>query len=186
MNKKYIKIIFIISILLTILVLVIFIFFFRVIKNKNEHVSKVLTTLTEKIKDKENREILMNKFAELESISESVNNFFIDPSKIDTFVGYLEKLGTDNNTELVVKNVEIEPKKKDSISIKVLISGEFSDVMSVVYLLENIPHYTSLNQIFVNKVIKTNSTEIDGVEKTTEISLWQADVSFNVIILQKK
>lgn len=186
MNKKYIKIIFIISVFITILVFVVFIFFFRVIKNKNEHISKVLITLKEKIEDKENRKILMDKFTELESISKTVNNYFIDSSKIDTFVDYLEKLGSDNNTELIVKNVEIEPKKKESISIKILISGNFAKVMNVIYLLENIPQYVSLNQVFVNKVIKTNSIQVNGVEKSTEISLWQADVSFSVLSLQNK
>lgn len=186
MNKKYIKIIFIISIFVTILVLVALTFFFRVIKNKNEHIGKVSETLMEKKEEKENREILIDKFTELELILETVNNYFVDPSKIDTFVDSLEKLGVNNNTELMVKNVELDPKKKENIFFKVLITGEFSDVMKVVYLLENIPNYTGLNQVFINKEVKVSSSEVDGIEKNIESSIWQADVSFNVLSLQNK
>ena len=186
MNKKYVKIIFIISIFITILVFIVLIFFFKVIKNKNEHISKVLTTLIDKQEKKENMEILINKFTELESISEIVNNYFVDPSKIDTFVDYLEKLGVSNSTELIVKNVELDPKKKETISFKVLISGDFVNVIKVIYLLENIPNYTSLNQVFINKEIKVDLSEVEGVEKKTERSIWQADVSFNVLSLQNK
>jgi hypothetical protein len=186
MSKKYTKIILIVSIFITIIVVGLFVFFFDVIKNKNEHTSKVILTLVEKIEDRENREILIGKVAELESINETIDEYFVDPKTIDTFVDYLEKLGIQNDTELVIENVEAVPKKKNEISVKVSIKGDFDHVMRVVYLLENIPYYVNLNQAYVNKEVKTTSVETEEGEKEEVSTFWQADVSFNVLNIEEK
>lgn len=186
MKRKYTKIILIVSIFITIIIVGLFVFFFNVIKNKNAHTSKVILTLAEKIEDKENREVLISKVAELESINQTINGYFVDPGTIDTFVDYLEKLGIQNNTELAIENVEAVPKKKNEISVKVSIKGDFDHVMRVVYLLENIPYYVNLNQVYINKETKTTLVKAEDIEKEEVSSFWQADVSFNVLSLQDK
>jgi hypothetical protein len=189
MKKNYTYLIFTISTLITILVVATFIFFFKVIQNKNEHTSKVLTVLADKMEDKKNAEILIKKFSEIESVEDELNLHFVDPAKIDTFVDYLEKLGLNNNVELSVKNVEILSKIKDTLLIKVSITGSFINVMRVIYLIENTPYNISLTQAFVNKEIKTiettetTETETKGIKKEIKPLVWQADISFNILSL---
>jgi hypothetical protein len=190
MNKKHTTFILMISIFIAFCAIFAFIFFLRTIQNKNEHISKVLLTLSEKMEDKKNTDILNSKFVELESIQHKINNYFIDPNKIDTFVDFLEKLGLNNNTELVIKNVEILSKKKNGIFVKVLITGDFTDVMKVVYLLENLSFNVNLNQVFINKESRVVENEIESIgedeKKEKMISFWQADVSFDVLTLPQE
>lgn len=185
MKKKNTTIILIISILVTLFVVFAFVFIFKIIQNKNEHTSKVLITLAEKIEDKKNAKILSKKFIELESIYQNINNYFVDPSKIDIFVDYLEKLGLSNQTDLIVKNVEILSKEKDTILVRVSIRGSFANVASVIYLLENIPFNVKLNQIFLNKETENIKNDVDGKEEGSTNSFWRADVSFNILSLPK-
>lgn len=185
MDKKYDNLILIISILIALFTIFASVFFFKVIQNKNEHTSRVLLTLSERMNDQKNAEILKNKLDELNLIEKEINDYFVDPNKIDTFVDYLEKLGIDNNTELIIKNVEILSKKKNTIAIKVLITGDFTNVMKVIYALENISYNVNLNQAFVNKESKTTI----GVNETDEevvTSFWQADLSFEILTLPKE
>jgi hypothetical protein len=189
MKKKNTKIMLIVSILVALLTILAFVFFFKVIGNKNEHASKVLVTLADKVADKENAEILTKKFTELESTYQNLNNYFIDSSKIDTYVDYLEKLGIENNTELAVKNVEVSSQDKNMINFKILITGDFSNVMKVIYLLENTPYRVNLTQSFINKETKVTEEIIKATKGNKETkkeittSVWLADVSFSILSL---
>lgn len=185
MKKKYINLILIISILVTLSVIATFIFFFKVIQNKNEHTSKVLTVLAEKMTDKKNNETLVKKFSEIEAVNDGINSYFVDQTKMDTFVDYLEKLGSNNNTELSVKNVEVSTRQDNVLLVKVLINGNFTNVMRVIYLLENAPYNISLTQAFVNKEITTTEVDVKGIRKETGSSSWQASVSFSILSLPK-
>lgn len=184
-KRKYTNFILIISILVALLAISSFIFFLKVVENKNKHASGVMVTLSNKMADKEDAELLTKKFTELESTYQNINNYFIDSSKIDTFVDYLEKLGTENKTELTIKNVEVSPKEQNAINFRVLVSGEFSNVMKVIYLLENIPYHITLTQVFINKETKTVEEDIKGIKKEKVFSYWWADASFSILSLPK-
>lgn len=183
MKKDRTNLIFLISILVTLLVVASFILFFKVIKNKNKHTSRTLSLLEEKIQNKQNSDNLLKRSSELKATSDHVNSYFINPDKIDTFVSYLEKMGTDNNAVLSVKNVEVSTRAKDTLIVKISATGSFSNVMKVVYLLENSPYVVSLNQAFVNKQIKQAQTDKNGKVISAGSSYWQADVSFNILSL---
>lgn len=174
------------SILATILVICLFIFFLKVIKNKNQHTSVVLLTLEEKIKEKEDAIIFARKIAEIKSLQDSINNHFIDSNKIDTFVGYLEEIGFNLGSEVLVNNIEIPPKTKNIISFNLSIIGTFQEVMKTITFLENIPYQISITQVYLNKdIIQSAKVDVKDVkkEKVLEIPTWQADVSFNILSL---
>lgn len=185
MKKKYTNLMLIVSIVMALITISAFIFIFKVIENKNKHASKVLITLADKMAEKENAKLLAKKVTELGIVHENINNYFIDPSKIDTFVDYLEKLGIENKTDLSIKNIEAREKEQNIITFEVLVSGSFNDVMKVVYLLENIPYNVSLNQVFINENTKKIEEEVKGIKKETIISNWQADIIFNILNLPK-
>lgn len=173
MKKNYTTLIFTFSIFISILSICLFIFFLKVIKNKNQHTSVVITTLEEKMKEKENAVMFTEKIAEIKSLQDSINSRFVDPNKIDIFVSYLEKIGLNLNSEVVVNNIEIQPKTKNIIIFKLSIKGTFQEVIKTITFLENIPYQINITQVYLNKDI------IQGQEALT----WHANVSFNILSL---
>lgn len=183
MKKNYTTLIFILSIFTTILAICLFIFFLKVIRNKNQHTSTILVTLEEKIKEKENAVIFAEKVSEIKLIQDSINNHFVDPNKIDTFVDYLEKIGLNLGSEVVVKNIEVPAKIKNIIIFNLSIGGTFSKVIETITFLENIPYQINITQVYLNKDI-AQKTQVDiSKEKVPEVLKWQADVSFNILSL---
>lgn len=186
MKKNHTIPVLIFSAIVMILAFSLFIFFLRVIENKNEHTVAVLTTLQEKLKEKEDSILFAGKVAELKSTQESINNYFVDPNKIDTFVSYLEGIGGDLDSTVSVKSIEIPAKTKNLISIKVSISGTFQNVMNTITFLENIPHQINITQIYLNedrKEIVQDDFKVTTKTKDRKMPIWQADVSFNILSL---
>lgn len=190
MKKNHTTLILIFSIIATLLTVCLFVFFLKVIKNKNQHTSVALTTLENKIKEKENAALFAEKITEIKSIQDSVNNHFVDPDKIDTFVGYLEDLGTSVGSRVMVENIEVPPKTNNLILIKLSIDGTFQSVIKTINLLENIPYQTNINQVYLNKEIKQSVVKLDEkgqiIKDLTvkDIPTWQASVSFNIVSLK--
>lgn len=184
MKKNYTILILIFSTLATILAICLFIFFLEVIKNKNQHTSVVLTTLGEKMKEKENTIMFAGKIAEIKSLQDSINGHFVDPNKIDSFVGYLEEIGSRLGSEVLVNNIEIPPKTKNIISFNLSIMGTFQEVMRTITFLENIPYQISITQVYLNKNMAQSiqgDVKIGAQEKIPKIQTWQADISFNIL-----
>ena len=170
MKKNYS--ILILSIIVTLASILLLIFFLKVIENKNKHASAVLITLEEKFKEKEDSIILADKISEIKALQDFVSNYFIDKDKIDTFVDYLEKIGPIFNSEISVLSIEVLEKDKNIISVKLSIVGTFSSVIRTIAYVENIPYQINIEQVYLNKDRK-------GSIKNT--SIWQADVSFNIL-----
>jgi hypothetical protein len=164
------------SILALIVVVLLFIFFLKVIKNKNEHISVAVTTLEEKMKAKENAVINASKVTEIKSIQNTIDGYFVDPNKIDTFVDYLEKIGLNLGSNVSVDNIEIPPNTKNLISFRVSITGTFNNVMKTITLIENIPYQVNVTRVYLNK-----KTDVSIIGKNTKPLTWQADVSFNIL-----
>lgn len=181
MNKPRTTLVFYMSILTMILAVGAFVFFFKVIKNKNHHTSAVLTTLQNKINRKENIETLEKKIVEVEATREVINSYFVDSNHIDSFINYLEKLGTSVGTELAVKSVEISSSETNTVLGEISIKGSFSDVMKTTALLENIPYQIHITSLYLNKDIQTVTTEVKGKKVVTTSSVWQADIAFKVL-----
>lgn len=186
MKKNHTILILIFSILTTILIICLFIFFLKVIKNKNQHTSVVLTTLQEKMKEKENAMMFAEKVAEIKSLQDSLNSHFVDPNKIDTFVDYLEKIGSDLGSLVSIKSINIPPKTKNTIIFNLSITGTFEEVMRTIAFLENISYRINIIQVYLNKEIEQQAQrkpEVIVKDKIGKIPTWQADVSFNILSL---
>ena len=154
-------------------------YFIRVIKHKMEHTSSIENTLNNKIAEKKNIDLLTKKINEIANTRDKISRYFVDQSKIEIFVDYLENLGVQNNTKLVVDSVELAKDKSNIISASVTINGSFGNVMKVVGLIENAQYKIHINNSFVNKDISQSSGTDTKITKS--ISSWQANVSFNVI-----
>lgn len=170
------------SIIVTIILILAVVFFFKVIKNKNQHTGSVLTVLDNKIIEKENIDFLSKKIDAIKVTHESVNSHFVDPTKIDNFVGYLENLGDSNGAKLSVKNVEASKNKEDNmISVEINIEGPFPSIMKIIGLLENSPYQIYINSTYLNRDIEP--VKEGEIIKTPipKIKTWKATVAFNIL-----
>jgi hypothetical protein len=183
-NHTILKLIF--SIIVTILAIGLLVLFLRIIKNKDQNISIIISTLQEKMKEKDDAAIFAEKVTEIKLLQDSISGHFVDSNKIDTFVGYLEEIGSNLGAEVSVNNIEIPPKTKNLISLKLSISGTFEGVMKTITFLENIPYQINITQIYLNKEIQ-ESVQVNIEDKKEDIiqsvPIWQADVSFNILSL---
>ncbi|OGJ11994.1 hypothetical protein A2467_01685 [Candidatus Nomurabacteria bacterium RIFOXYC2_FULL_36_8] len=152
-----------------------------------------MATLNNKIAEKENINVLNKKMAELGDVQKRIGSYLVDTSQIDTFVGYLEEMGADNNIDLSVKSVEVPKNEKNKISLSIDIRGSFENILKGISLLENAPYNISVTSLFLNKDMTENESDQNifletTPAKTKEVftpakSVWQANLSFNVLSL---
>jgi Tfp pilus assembly protein PilO len=171
MRKNNTSLIFYLSILTLLLSAGAFVFFFKIIQNKNEHTATVLNTLQSKMAEKRNADELEKKIAEVKASKNVIDDYLVRPTQIDSFVDYLEKLGTTGNAAVTVKNVEISPKDKNIVIVGISINGSFSHVMQTLSLIENMPHSIHITSAYLNK----------QVAKAGEGQQWQADITFTIL-----
>ncbi len=172
-------------IIITLFFVFFLVFFFTNIQKKNDYTSSVFRAISDKVVELDNAKILIEKSSELKSTDKTINNYFVDPMKISSFISYLEDLGLKNNTKLIVKNIKISNNKKDTILVNVSVKGNFNNTIKVLYLLENIPFNVNLTQAFVNKEIKPTENKDKKIKISTTPPIWEANISFSVLSLPK-
>lgn len=191
MNKRNTFLILILSLVTFLAVLFLLLFLFNIIKNKNLHINATLQTLENRINDKEKEKLLKQKILEVQDTSKELKGHYLDKEEIDVFVTNFENLGNKINTEITFKNVEVL-KDNNLINFKILITGNFSQVIRFIELLENSPYQINIEQVFLNKSINLDNKNIESVnlnkDKPSMVieveplqQEWQADVSFSVL-----
>lgn len=180
MDRKTTTFKFILSIFAALLVIASFVFFLKIIKDKNRNTSMSIISLQEKVKMKEKITMFSEKSAEIIKLQSSVNDYFVDTKKIDTFVNYLESLGEDIGSKITVKEINVPEKLTDRIEFQLSITGDFDQVTKTVIILENIPYRIDVTRVYYNKEINFNK---DENLKNLEVPTWQADLTFNILKL---
>jgi len=153
------------------------VFLLRVIRNKNQHASNIISVLENKIAEKENATLLNKKLTEVQVVSDIIDKHFVDSAHINKFVDYLEEFGVNTKTELVVKNVEVSPSAPNTIKVMVSVRGTFEDVVKTVAMLEKDDYIISIVSLYLNKDI----APVDPNGISNAVSAWQADVSFTTL-----
>jgi hypothetical protein len=156
--------------------------FAKIIANKNSHTSAVLLNLSNKMAKKDNIEILKKKIAEVEETRETINGYFVDSTKIDYFVDYLENLGTSFGTQIKVESFEPSAKDKNTLSVRLSCKGTFSNIMNTILLLENAPYNIHITRTsFSQQLDQITTTDKGGKKTTNSIPTWQANISFTIL-----
>ena len=190
------------NLMLAILIILLIIFsglfgyLLSVIKNKNNHISAVTSTLAKKKIEKKNIDVLEKKMTELVQTQKDISGYLVDTSNIDRFVEYLESIGVDNSIELSVKSVDIIKNENNKILVNVSTKGSFMNIMKVLLTIENSPYSLNIASLYLNKEIvqttpvlgepvKTKNSKISKtkVAPLPPKSLWQMDMSFNILTL---
>ena len=191
MKKANTILILILSILAAIITIGLFVLVLSVIDTTNKNTSNSLIIYQSKLIDKENAAIFYKKVNEIKLQQDIVNSHFVNPDKIDTFVSFLEGINNITNAEVSVKSIEVPASVKNTISFRLLIKGNFNQVMKSIAYLENVPYQINLTKVYLNKDIITSSDSIVSKtektipkEKILQLPTWQADVSFNILSLK--
>jgi len=182
MKKNITILVLIISALLMIVIVGLFVFSLKLIKNKNQHTSTVISTLEDKIKQKKEIELFSKRIEEIENLKNSIESLYVDANKIDKFVSDLEALGSSLGSEVLVKKVEVPVKSKNTIEFEVSIAGNFDQVIKTIVLLENIPYQITVNRFYLNKDFEKQE-EGTIKEIISRTPSWQADLSFSILSL---
>jgi predicted O-linked N-acetylglucosamine transferase (SPINDLY family) len=183
MHKNRTTLIFFLSILITLASLATLFLFWKIIENKNEHTSNVISTLADKMAKKENAAELTAKMAEIADTESELDSHFVDSRQIDSFLAYLEGLGTTAGAQVAVKSFDPSATTDKTLVINLTAVGSYTSVMRTLTLLENAPYRMHITKAYLNKGTQSVTTiDAKGVSKTTETPSWQADISFSVLI----
>lgn len=180
MIKKNTTLKFILAVFFSLLVISIFIFSLKIIKIKNRNTSTAMMALQEKIKMKEKITMFSDKNTEIKALQNYVDAYFVDTKKIDTFVSYLESLGGEIGSKIIVKEIKVPEKLNDRIEFQLSIIGDFNQVTRTVIILENIPYQINITRVYYN--IETKNKEKDDL-KILNVPTWQADITFDILKL---
>lgn len=204
MKKNTTNLILIISTILLFVFLATFVYVLNIIKNKNNHSSVVSSTLAKKIIEKGEIRTLEKKMSELKEIDNKIAGFFVNTSRIDTFVEYLENIGVDNNVVMTVNSVDSLKNDKTKVIVGLNMTGDFSNLMKIIAILENSPYYVKISSSYLNKEIEddritvaavVDNTAPAGDKNTNPVNKvkepvkkaknqWQAEIVFSVSSLQ--
>ena len=182
MYKNRTTLMLIISAIVMVLSLVTLVLFFRIIANKNEHTSRVLTTLAGKIERKKNIDSLTQKIDEVEATKAEVDGHFVDGAKIDSFIDYLEKLGVSAGTDVKVESFVISETNKNLLLVTLYSKGTFTNIMRTLMLIENAPYQIHITSTSLSQQLSSTNLDNTTAKKTPPTtSLWQANVSFTIL-----
>jgi hypothetical protein len=182
MDQTRANLIFILSLATAVLCIGTCAFFLHIIKDKNEHSSSVLWILADKIQEQSDTNVTQEKSAQVQAIDQAVDSHLVDPDKINTFVDYLEAFGTNTNTAVVVNDIRLAPKDKNSIQTAISIVGTFADVERTIALLENDTYQIHITAAsFVENPPQPIAPAPRGKTLPPEPLTWHADVSFTVL-----
>ena len=177
MKKNHTKLIFYISIVSMLIAIAVLIIFFKIVENKNKHISAVTTTLKKKISDKEHGEAIASKLAEVDTIYSNVKSHFVDSTQIDSFVEYLEKIALDLGTSVKVENFEIPEAEKNTMLVRVSFAGDFTNVMKTIKLLENTPYQTRITNF---SILKNLNTDEKDPKNAGGVFKWEATLTVSI------
>ncbi len=181
MKKSRTNFIFSLSIFLALFSCATLLFFFHIIKNKNEHTSNLAATLASKIAKKENATDLEKRIAEIQNTKDIIDSHFVSSAAIDSFIEYLERLGPITGAQIKVKGFNLSPNTSNRLMLDITANGTFTSIMRTIMLLENSPYQIHIINTYLSEMTQLVRTDVKGVSKTTEVTSWQAVISFSVL-----
>lgn len=172
----------ILSIIIMMLSVGTFVYFYKIISNKNKHTQAVFNNLADKMAKKDNIENVNKEIAEVDKLKTTIDGYFVDLTKVDSFIDYLEEIASDINVKVQVESLEPMPKDKNTLSVRVAFDSSFSDVTNTILLLENAPYNIQITKVSFDKRIESSTiTDDKGKEVIEENVFWSSNVTFNIL-----
>jgi hypothetical protein len=180
LNRTYT--IFIITLSSAIMAMLVFFFIFRIIKNKNEHSSNVLTTIQSKIDQKDNIALLEKAVNDTKEKEALISSYLVHANLVDEFINFLEREGDLVSVPVEVVSVNAPVSTPNHLVVELKGTGTFEHVVRLISLIENAPYQIKINHAYINKAIDSSNSQDEKeniIKKQT--GLFQINLSFDVI-----
>ena len=147
MPQKRTYILLSISIITTVCAALFVFFAFRFISNKNLQAVELSKNIQEKINQEENLTKFKKVIQETNEKNALLKSYIVDQDRIDQLVTYLEAKGDSVGVPIQIKNVDVSTINPNTISLSFDGEGAFSNVMNLVWIMENLPYSVNINSI---------------------------------------
>lgn len=186
LKKTYI--IFFITLSSAIMAVLVFFYVFRIIKNKNDHSSNILSNIQSIIDQKNNISKLQNTVSETREKEEKLSTYLVHSNSLNDFIGFLEGEGTALSIPVEVLSVNASPDKANNINVEIKGVGSFEEVMKLLALIENAPYQIHIEHTYINKVITVEQPPVSANTNTSNkivpkatTSNFEINIAFNVV-----
>ncbi len=134
--------------------------------------------------------VLKKQVAVAREQQEKVNQYFLRKDQIAPFLGYLESLGTENNSLVTIGSVDItKGVKSNTLAVVFKITGTYPQVMKTIGRVEQIPYYSQVKKTALNLVPTNDSGQsvlgVDGkpipIKTVINEPAWSADITLWVL-----
>jgi len=165
----------VVVLLLNIAAISCFAFLFRDVKAKNEHISSLVNQIEAEQSEENLQDSIKTLVAETTPLREKLANYFIGQEAAVSFLELLEQIGREVGATVEITSVapsDIQQEDVESLRLMLQVTGEWSEVVRFIGLIELLPFEGKIEQVVVFK------TEAGSEEP------WQADITF--IALKEK
>ncbi len=136
-----------ISIVSTLISVGVVFFAFNFINNKNKKAIELSLSIQEKVNQDANLTQFKKVINETKSKHTELSSYLADQDRVDQIVTYLEAKGDSVNVPIQIQNVDISTTKPNAIVLFFDGEGTFSNVINLIWIMENLPYSTEINDI---------------------------------------
>lgn len=182
LKKTYI--IFFITLASALMATLVFFYIFRIIKNKNDHSSNLLSSIQSITDQKNNISTLQKTVAETKEKEAKLSTYLVHSNSLNDFIGFLEGEGSALSMPVEVLSVNATSGGANKINVEIKGTGSFENTMRLLALIENAPYQIHIEHTYINKVAgaaETSSNATGTVSQKTSNSNFEINISFNVV-----
>lgn len=133
-----------------------FVFLLWSIKSANEHISTLANEIAQEGKREELLKSTKNSAAETASLRAKLDNFFIAPDGVVSFLEFVDGLGGVSKVGLEITNLGLEdvagsPVPSELLRLQIVAGGSWEGIYHFLSLLESIPYKMRLEDAALQK-----------------------------------
>lgn len=147
MPKKSTYTLLIVSIVSTLLATGFLLFGFNFINKKNKQAVELSLSIQEKVNQDANLTQFKKVINETKATHAELSSYIADQDRIDQIVTYLEAKGDSVNVPIQIQSVDVSTTKQNAIVLFFDGEGSFSNVINLIWIMENLPYSTEINDI---------------------------------------
>ena len=187
LTKEKARKVFFTALCVNLLVASVYSYIFIKIRQKNQHIAALTSSIEALTAQKENLKSIKINFSETASLRNQIDGYFIAKDGVVQFLNSIESLGADNNLALKIVSVGVEPAALSGdifevVNVSIEVSGAWSDVYRFAALLELLPLKVSVGRVDLEKVV----SQLTGAAKKsgTPTPPWKGTFDIGVLKLK--
>ncbi len=183
MPRKKTYYIFSISLLFALASIAVFTLMFMALKKKNESASALSQNIQSSSNQEENIATLKKNIQTTNEARNRVNSFIVNENSIETFVSWMEDQGNNIALDVTVKNVDLLPKKKNTLAVSMETKGSFDQVMHFINMIQYAPYQILITSTSLTSAVKAPTLASQSTpesKKEEPVYEWNLQIGFEV------